>query len=144
VDAAAPPLIPLLALTEAEFRARFAGRAVVRAKRDGLLRNACVALGNIGDERAVPALTAALGDESALVRGHAAWALGRLDARRPLDAARRREPDSWVCEEIQAALAEEHEPARVPVQQPLADWLAGRRWVPALNPFRMIGDSGDE
>jgi epoxyqueuosine reductase len=127
VDVAAPPLIPLLSLTEAEFRARFAGRALMRARRDGLRRNACVVLGNLGDERAVPALTAALADESALVRGHAAWALGRLRARRPLSAARCHEPDSWVRDEIEAALTEQDADVRVPMRQPLAAWLAGRR-----------------
>lgn len=130
VDAAAPPLIPLLSLTEAAFRARFAGRSLLRAKRDGLLRNACVALGNSGDPRAVPPLTDALHDPAPLVRGHAAWALGRLGARRPLDTARRREPDAWVREEIDAALAGEDAAAPVPAQQPLAEWLAGRRWSP--------------
>jgi epoxyqueuosine reductase len=104
-----PALIPLLALGKAEFRARFAGRAIMRAKRDGLLRNACVVLGNLGDPMAVPALSGALGDESALVRGHAAWALGRLGgqlAHKALCAALASEPDPWVREEVQLALHE--------------------------------------
>ena len=49
-----------------------------RTKRAGFLRNVCVALGNRGDAAAIPALIAALGDSEALVRGHAAWALGEL------------------------------------------------------------------
>ena len=130
VDVVAPPLIPLLSLDEDAFRRRFAGRPLIRAKRDGLLRNACVALGNIGDDCAVPALGDALCDSSPLVRGHAAWALGRLGARILLGAARRREPDAWVREEIDAALAGEVADVAVPAQQPLAAWLAGRRWIP--------------
>lgn len=131
LDDAAPPLIPLLSLSEEGFRARFAGRPLMRAKRAGLLRNACVALANIGDDRAVPALTAALADPAPLVRGHAAWALGRFGRRATLAAALRDEADAWVREEIEAALADEDNAVHVPAQQPLAEWLAGARWVTA-------------
>ncbi len=73
-----PELIPLLSLTEEQFRERFRHSPIRRAKRRGLLRNVCVALGNCGDQRAVPALIGALQDNEALIRGHAAWALGRI------------------------------------------------------------------
>jgi epoxyqueuosine reductase len=134
VEAAAPSLIPLLSLTEEQVRLRFAGRPVMRAKRDGLLRNACIALGNRGDERAIPALTAALSDPAPLVRGHAAWALGRLGARAPLDNARHREQDACVRDEIEAALAGEDAGIAVPAQQPLHEWLAGSPWHPSPGP----------
>lgn len=104
---AAPQLLPLLELDEDGFRKRFAGRAILRAKRDGLLRNACVVLGNLGDPRAVPGLVRALGDRSALVRGHAAWALGRLGgvvARAALLARLSSEADADVQAEIGWAL----------------------------------------
>ncbi|MXY72405.1 MAG: tRNA epoxyqueuosine(34) reductase QueG, partial [Dehalococcoidia bacterium] len=74
VDDAFPPLGELLALDEAAFRERFRGRAVQRATRDGFLRNVCVALGNVGTAEDARALRGALGDGTALVRGHAAWA----------------------------------------------------------------------
>ena len=51
---------------------------VRRAKRRGLLRNVCVALGNWGDPAAVEPLTDALSDAEPLIRQHAAWALGRI------------------------------------------------------------------
>jgi epoxyqueuosine reductase len=108
LDRQAPALIPLLSLTDAEFSQRFAGRAVLRAKRDGLVRNACVVLGNLGDKRAIPALVSALQDPSALVRGHAAWALGRLDSAAARNALQTRlacEGDDWVRGELEAALA---------------------------------------
>src|SRR5205085_7104968 len=73
-----PELIPLLSLTEEQFRERFRHSPIRRTKRRGLLRNVCVALGNIGDVQAVPALIGALHDDEPLVRGHAAWALGRI------------------------------------------------------------------
>ncbi len=104
---ASPALIPLLALDDAGFRARFQQSPVKRAKRRGLLRNVCVALGNIGDRTAVPALIGALQDHEPLVRGHAAWALGRLggaQARDALLAARDRESDPTVQAEIACAL----------------------------------------
>jgi epoxyqueuosine reductase len=102
-----PELIPLLKLTEAEFRERFRGSPIKRTKRRGLLRNVCVALGNSGDRAAVPALCEALHHEEALVRGHAAWALGQLggaQARQALDAALTSESDASVQREIRCAL----------------------------------------
>src|ERR671914_1301045 len=74
----APQLIPLLALDEAEFRRRFHGSPILRAKRRGFLRNVAVALGNSKSSEAVPALIGALDDNEPLVRGHAAWALGQI------------------------------------------------------------------
>ena len=106
---AAIPLEELLALDEDTFRARFRGTAVLRAKRRGLVRNACVAAGNSQDKAAVPLLTSLLGDPEPLVRGHAAWALGRLGG--PLAARALRdaggaaaEPDAYVREEVAFAL----------------------------------------
>ncbi|HYV51617.1 MAG TPA: tRNA epoxyqueuosine(34) reductase QueG [Dongiaceae bacterium] len=76
----APLLTELVAMDDAEFLRRFAGTAVMRAKREGLARNACVALGNIGGPSAREALTKALSDPSAIVREHAAWAIAKLEA----------------------------------------------------------------
>src|SRR5712691_9570401 len=101
-----PELIPLLALTEEQFRERFRGSPIKRAKRRGLLRNVCVALGNTGDSQAVPALTGALHDVEPLVRGHAAWALGRIggeEAKRALEEALVGEGDEEVRKEIRCA-----------------------------------------
>jgi len=106
-EALAPSLPPILALDDAGFGARFGRTAVARAKRRGLLRNVAVVLGNSGNPDAVPPLVGALGDPEPLVRGHAAWALGRLGggrARRALEAARPREADPEAAAEIEAAL----------------------------------------
>jgi len=102
-----PALIPLLKLDDEAFRERFRHSPVKRAKRRGLLRNVCVALGNIGDPVAVPALCDALRDGDPLVRGHAAWALGRIggaDARAALESALPLEPDATARQEILHAL----------------------------------------
>jgi epoxyqueuosine reductase len=77
-DLAVPELLDLLELDEEEFQRRFARSPILRAKRRGLLRNVCVALGNAGNPRAAPALTRALEDAEPLVRDHAAWALERI------------------------------------------------------------------
>ncbi|MEX2048919.1 MAG: tRNA epoxyqueuosine(34) reductase QueG [Gemmatimonadota bacterium] len=97
----------LLGLDEEGFREAFRGSPVTRTRRAGMLRNVCVALGNKGSAEAVAALTRALADEASLVRGHAAWALGRVGthaARTALTERLEIEPDSVVSEEIMSAL----------------------------------------
>jgi epoxyqueuosine reductase len=104
-----PSLVEWMMMTQEEFSARFKGSPIKRAKRRGLLRNVAVALGNWGSSEAVPALAVALNDEEALVRGHAAWALGRIGteaARRALRGREEVEADAWVREEIEIALNE--------------------------------------
>lgn len=99
-------LAALLKLSEEEFRSRFRHSPILRAKRRGLLRNVCVALGNSGNPQAITPLTdALLNDPEPLVRGHAAWALGQLGATEPLARAYESETDRFVREEI--ALANE-------------------------------------
>jgi epoxyqueuosine reductase len=113
-DGAFPVLAELLDMDEASFVERFRGRAIMRAKRDGMARNACVALGNVGTEADLPVLYTALHDQSALVRGHAAWAISalarrlgvdRAAARATLTAALEDEPDASVREELEWAIA---------------------------------------
>ncbi len=78
-DLTTPDLLELLALDDDAFRAKFRHSPIRRTKRRGLLRNVCVALGNLGDPRALPALErAAEHDPEPLVREHAAWALGQI------------------------------------------------------------------
>lgn len=99
----APALLDLLALDEDGFRRRFRNSPVQRAKRRGLLRNVCVALGNWGDPAAVEPLAGALADSEPLIRQHAAWALGRIggsEAGRALTQHLTGETDPAVREEI--------------------------------------------
>ena len=75
--------------------ARYSGTSLMRAKWEGMRRNACLVLGNARDEAAVPALTRALEDRDPVIRSHAAWALGRIgtaSARASLEAAGERAP----------------------------------------------------
>jgi epoxyqueuosine reductase len=77
-DLAAPDLIALLELDEATFKESFGRSPIARAKHRGFRRNICVALGNLGDRSAIPALEQAAADGEPLVREHAQWALDRL------------------------------------------------------------------
>ena len=91
-----------------EFEERFAGTPLTRPGRAGLLRNCCVAAGNLKLKEVVPALVRALHeDSSALVRGHAAWALGEIGgAEAALREAAEAEEDMWCQDEIRLALAD--------------------------------------
>jgi epoxyqueuosine reductase len=80
-DLSAPDLLELLSLDEQGFKRRFAGTPILRAKRRGLLRNVCVALGNVGDNTALPALEKAAHDPEPLIAEHARWASEQIQAR---------------------------------------------------------------
>lgn len=133
VEHAYPSLPRLLAISEEEFRARYRGTPVLRAKRRGLARNAAVALGNIGDESAVRPLRLALEThDEPLVRGHAAWALGRLaergiaSTRAVLTQRHRLEADAGVREELAGTL----------------EWPAATRQASALPPATTFDGAG--
>jgi epoxyqueuosine reductase len=81
-DLTAPDLIELLQLDDAGFKSRFAGTPMLRTKRRGVLRNVCVALGNVGDETALPILEKAARDQEPLIAEHAHWAMGQIVSRR--------------------------------------------------------------
>ena len=68
----------LLDMSGKGFQREFRDSPVSRPRRNGLLRNVCVALGNWGSAEAVPVLERAARDRSELVREHARWALERL------------------------------------------------------------------
>jgi len=72
--ASTPDLAVLLTMNEAAFKTRFTGKPILRAKYQGLRRNVCVALGNLG-ARHLPELQAAAHDPDPIVAEHAAWAL---------------------------------------------------------------------
>ena len=80
-DLAAPDLLGLLALDEPSFKQHFVATPMLRTRRRGLLRNVCVALGNVGDETALPALQKAASDPESLIAEHARWAMEQVQAR---------------------------------------------------------------
>ena len=80
-DLATPDLIEILSLDDTGFRKRFAHTPMLRAKRRGLLRNVCIALGNVGDRSALQALDRASSDPEPLIAEHAQWAITRIKNR---------------------------------------------------------------
>jgi len=106
-------LAELLQLDDAAFRRRFKGSSLLRAKRRGLLRSAAIALGNRPHAPSFDALAAALAEGDPVVRGAAAWALGRWrhanvvteQARAVLVARLAVDTDADVRAEIEQALA---------------------------------------
>jgi epoxyqueuosine reductase len=116
LDDAWPPLLPILSMDDADFRARYRQTAVWRTRRRGLQRNACVVLGNRRDPTTVPALATLAIDPRTdhVVRGHAAWALGRIGGGAARDALDRvatlsnasQSPDGLILSaEVAAAIA---------------------------------------
>lgn len=105
-----PDLIDLLRLRSGAYRRWVRGTAIRRVSRVRLARNAAVALGNSGSPQASEPLREALSTHAPLVRGHAAWALGRLPTfdegavRTSLRLARDSDDNAWVREEAALAL----------------------------------------
>lgn len=106
-------LVWLLKLQHTEYLEHFRDTSIRRAKVWMLRRNAAIALGNVAGEWAVAPLSEALAvDDEPVVRGHAAWALGRIAQRlespsalSALAAAAEQESNEGVREEIAFALA---------------------------------------
>ncbi|MBZ9738048.1 MULTISPECIES: tRNA epoxyqueuosine(34) reductase QueG [unclassified Mesorhizobium] len=77
-DLREPPLVELLRLDDAAFRAFFSGSPIKRIGRDRFVRNVLIAAGNSGEQSLAGTVRSLLGDASPLVRGAAIWALARL------------------------------------------------------------------
>ncbi len=104
----APRLTDLLEMDGQAFRRRWRGTPLQRTGHELLLRNACLAAANGMVTAAIPALLRLLDAASPLLRGHAAWALARLDAdvaRPALRARHKREDDDEARRELELALA---------------------------------------
>jgi len=71
----------LLTLDEEQFRSLFARSPIKRIKRRGLLRNVCVALGNVGTRDDLPALQKLAADPEPLIAEHARWAVEQIENR---------------------------------------------------------------
>jgi epoxyqueuosine reductase len=97
----------VLTMTAAEFEREYGKTPLARPGRAGVLRNACIVLGNSGDGKALAPLIGALADDEPLVRGAAAWALGRIggaEACVALESRTRVEDNPEVAGELRNAL----------------------------------------
>lgn len=68
--------------TDEEFLQKFAGSPLMRAKRRGLVRNACIAAGNSGDKSLLSYLKECLNDKEPIIASHAKWAIEKIEARK--------------------------------------------------------------
>lgn len=78
-----PDLSVLGKLSPQEFRQRFRGSPISRAKYSGFLRNVAVAMGNSGLRQYLPELERLSGNEVEVIADHALWAITRLLASQP-------------------------------------------------------------
>jgi epoxyqueuosine reductase len=100
-------LIDMLKMTPEQYQMKFKGSPIKRAKLNGLKRNACIALGNIGNSKAVSHLERVLIHSDSIVQIHAAWALGQIGgkpAEEVLTKASLYSKDKLVVNEIIDAL----------------------------------------
>jgi len=74
-----PSLEWLATISEEEFRTKFKGSPLKRTKRNGIRRNAVIALGNTGDERYLPLLKRLSNDDDPVVAEHAEWAVAKVE-----------------------------------------------------------------
>jgi epoxyqueuosine reductase len=98
----------LLAADDRSLRAAYPHFFVPRNEGRWLRRNALVVLGNTGGGGAVGVLAGYAAHRDPMLRGHAAWSLGRIAdarARAVLEMVRRNDPDPEVVAEAAAALA---------------------------------------
>src|SRR5213078_2339235 len=70
-----------LRLDDDKFGRLFRKSPIKRTKRRGLLRNVCVALGNVGTIDDLPALETATSDSEPLIAEHAHWAIEQIRGR---------------------------------------------------------------
>jgi epoxyqueuosine reductase len=75
-----PALAWLAEMSAEDFRETFRGSPIRRAKRNGLRRNAILAMGNSGNRAFVPSLTTLTADEDPVIAASARWALAALEA----------------------------------------------------------------
>ncbi len=107
IDRIAPKLVDILMLNDQSFKDKFRRTPLERAKRERIVRNACIASGNWGDSQTIPYLIQLLYDASPIVRGHASWALWHtmgLDSSKLLTDLYHREHDDQVRAEIEYLL----------------------------------------
>ncbi|MTD31600.1 tRNA epoxyqueuosine(34) reductase QueG [Planomicrobium sp. YIM 101495] len=108
-ELAKPLLEPLLTISNREFKERFGAMAGSWRGKKPIQRNAILALAHFKEESAVPALIALMEqDERPMIRGTAAWAVGKIGTAEGFAALTERlevEADGEVREEIEKGLA---------------------------------------
>jgi epoxyqueuosine reductase len=103
-----PLLMPILKMSNKEFKERFGSLAGSWRGKKPIQRNAIIALAHFKDETAVPVLVDVMKNDSRpVLRGTAAWALGKIgghEALAALEKAKEKEMDIEVQAEIEKGL----------------------------------------
>jgi epoxyqueuosine reductase len=103
-----PLLKPLLQMSNREFKERFGRMSGAWRGKKPIQRNAIIALAHFKDQTAIPDLVRLLAeDPRPVIRGTAAWALGKIGGKEVLEAlqkAQEKEGDQEVLHEIGKAL----------------------------------------
>jgi epoxyqueuosine reductase len=105
----APGLGDLAQLDDAAFRAHFSKSSVKRIGRDRFIRNVLIAIGNSDDASLADAAENLLGDDSALVRAAAVWALSQLIAKQRFETLASK---AMACETDETVRAEWQQASR--------------------------------
>lgn len=107
-ETAKPLLIPLLEMSNKEFKQRFGLSSSSWRGKKPIQRNAILALAHFKDKSAVPHLVRLLeNDPRPVIRGTAAWALGKIggmEAKAALEAAKEKEESQEVLHEIEKGI----------------------------------------
>jgi epoxyqueuosine reductase len=108
-ELAKPLLLPLLKMSNKEFKTKFGHVSGSWRGKKPIQRNAILALAHFKEESAIPNLIDLLfKDERPVIRGTAAWAIGKIgteEGRSALHEALQTETDTEVVEEIHKGLA---------------------------------------
>ncbi|MCM3155752.1 tRNA epoxyqueuosine(34) reductase QueG [Priestia sp. YIM B13446] len=103
-ELAKPKLKPLLTMSNREFKEKFGHVSGSWRGKKPIQRNAIIALAHFKDQTAVPALIELIkNDVRPVIRGTAAWALGKIGDKEALDTLmnlREKEKDQEVIEEM--------------------------------------------
>ncbi|AZS13666.1 tRNA epoxyqueuosine(34) reductase QueG [Paenibacillus lutimineralis] len=112
-----PLLLPILDLSNREFKERFGSSAAAWRGKKPIQRNALIGLGNFKDRTAVPKIVEVmLKDPRPVIRGTAAWALSRIGGQEALEGVRRAlavEQDEEVIQRLHRAEQKLQEPEGV-------------------------------
>jgi len=107
-ELAKPLLKPLLTIGKKEFQNTFGPTAAAWRGKKPIQRNAIISLAHFKDQSSVPELIELMQkDERPVIRGTAAWALGKIGdikAKQALEKAEQEEKDEEVQKEIRKAL----------------------------------------
>ncbi len=105
-----PDLPGLVQIGDVEYKETYTRTALVRPKRQGFVRNVCIALGNSGDQSSFhPLLHVLVSEPDPVIRIHAAWALGQRKGENAVDAlyqVQMHDSDERVREECRIGLGE--------------------------------------